>query len=187
MADSPNSTTRSPADLVRPLVRVRQLRQFTQEPVDRPALDAIADAARWSGSSSNSQPWRFILVRDEATRRRLSEVARAKALLTAPAAIAISIPEEPESAVMHAYDEGRAAERILVAANLVGLGAGIAWVLPDRRQEVRDILGLPDGQFVRTVVAIGHPAAEALLPKSAPGMARLPRSEVVFKERWGRS
>ena len=56
-------TASDPADTLRRLRRVRQVRQFTPEPVTDAALDAIVDVGRWSGSSRNSQPWRFIVLR----------------------------------------------------------------------------------------------------------------------------
>ncbi|MGD0862098.1 MAG: nitroreductase family protein [Candidatus Limnocylindrales bacterium] len=176
------------ADRVRPLTRVRQIRDFADRPVSSAELDAIADVARWSGSSSNTQPWRFIVVRERDTIRRLAEAAlpQTGALQTATAAIAIVLPDDPGRAVSHAYDEGRAAERILIAASTLGLGAGITWILPDRRDAIRGILGLPEDRFVRTIVAIGHPTEAALKPKSAPGAARLPRNEVVYREKWPR-
>ena len=177
----------SPADAVRPLLRVHQVREFTDAPVEPRALDAIADAARWSGSGSNSQPWRFIVICEPATLRQLAEASlpSTRSLATAAAAVAIVMPHEKSKAVANAYDEARAAERILVAAFLLGLGAGIAWVKADDRPAVGELLGLPEDRFVRTVVAIGHPTAKASKPKSTHGEARLPRSETVFSERWG--
>jgi len=175
-----------PSDAVRPLLRVRQVRGFTDAPVDPAALDAIADAARWSGSSRNTQPWRFIIIRDPATLRALAEAGlpQTRSLTTAMAAIAIVMPVEPGSGISHGYDEGRAAERILIAASLIGLGAGIAWIRSDVRPAVGELLGLPDDRFARTVVAIGHPSEAAKKPKSARGEARLPREESVLTERW---
>lgn len=176
----------APADVLRPLRRVRQVRQFTEEPIDAATLEALADAARWSGSSRNSQPWRFITIRETATLRNLAEAGMptTRALATAQAGIAIVLPAEPESKISVAYDEGRAAERILVAASLVGLGAGIAWVSGAGRATASTILGLPDDRLVRTIVALGHPTEAARRPKSARGDARLPRTETVFEERW---
>ncbi|MGH2662736.1 MAG: nitroreductase family protein [Actinomycetota bacterium] len=170
---------------VRPLMRVRQVREFTDEPVDPSDLEAIADAARWSGSSRNSQPWRFIVIRDVDTIRRIAEAGhpQTRSLRTAQAAIAIVIPA-PGDNVSHAYDEGRAAERILTAASMLGMAGGIAWVLPKVADDVRQILGLPEDRLVRTVVALGHPSEAARAPKSSPGEARLPRREVVFKDHW---
>lgn len=176
----------APDDAVRPLLRVRQTRAFSDAPVDPDALAAIADAARWSGSSRNSQPWRFIVVREPATLAAIAQAGmpQTRALATATAAIAIVMPREPGSGISNAYDEGRAAERILVAASFLGLGAGIAWLRSEVRPEVGELLGLPEDRFVRTVVAIGHATDEGRRPKSAPGEARLPRAATVLEERW---
>jgi nitroreductase len=176
----------TPADAVRPLLRVRQVREFSGEPVEPAALDAIADAARWSGSSQNSQPWRFVIVRDRSTLSAIHDAGlpQTRSLATAAAAIAIVMPQRPGGGISIAFDEGRAAERILVAASMLDLGAGIAWVGTEVRPIVAELLGLPDDRFVRTIVAIGHPSAAGRRPKTARGEARLPREEVVFEERW---
>ena len=176
-----------PGDVVRPLLRVRQVREFTDAAVDDASLDALADAGRWSGSARNGQPWRFIVITDPVRLRAMAQVGmpQTRSLATAPAAIAIAMPRgEPASDVSATYDEGRAAERILVAATLLGLGAGIAWVRSEIRQPMAEMLGLPPDRYVRTIVAVGHPTDAASRPKSAPGEARLPRSETVFRERW---
>jgi nitroreductase len=176
----------SAGDRVRPLIRVRQIREFTDEPVPSAALDAIVDVARWSGSSRNNQPWRFVVIRERDTLRRIHEagIPQTRSLQTATAGIAIVLPAAPGREIVDAYDDGRAAERILIAASLLGLGAAIAWIRTDVRAFVSDLLGLPEDRFVRTIVAIGHPSDAARRPKSAPGTARLPRQEVVFAERW---
>src|SRR5687768_4229615 len=97
-----------PRDGVRPLLRTRQVREFTSEPVEDADVDAIVDAARWSGSSGNSQPWRFVVIRDPEALLELAEAGQpqTRALATAKAAIAIVLPQQPGSGVMHAFDEG---------------------------------------------------------------------------------
>ena len=178
--------TATPGDLLRPLRRARQVREFTDEPVDRSALDALADVARWSGSSRNTQPWRFIVVTDVDAIRRMAETGlpQTRALRTATAALAIVLPVDEAHEIGLAYDDGRAAERILIAAGMLDLGAGIAWVRSDVRAAIGGILGLPDDHYVRTIVALGHPTDAARAPKTAPGQARLPREETVFEDRW---
>jgi nitroreductase len=174
------------ADRLRPLRRARQVREFTTEPVDPAALDAIADVARWSGSSRNTQPWRFIVVTDAGVLGRLAAIGlpQTRALRTATAAIAIVLPADESHEIGIAYDDGRAAERILIAAGVVDLGAGIAWVRSDVRVAVGGMFGLPEDRYVRTIVALGHPSDAARQPKSAPGEARLSRGETVLYERW---
>jgi hypothetical protein len=46
------------------------------------------------------------------------------------------------------------------------------------------MFGLPEGRYVRTIVALGHPSDAARQPKSPPGEARLPRGETVLYVRW---
>lgn len=178
----------APDERLRVLRHTRQYREFEPRPVDQTDLDALADAARWSGSSANSQPWRFIVLRDPATIRAINELGlpSTRGLATAPAAIAITVPTDEKKAVGIAYDEGRATERILIAAGMLDLGAGISWMVPRIRGAVGRILGLPEDRMVRTIVQVGHPTAAARMPKSAPGEARMPREQTVFEERWPR-
>ncbi len=167
------------------LLRTRQVREFTEQPPTAAEVDALTDVARWSGSSRNGQPWRFIVIRDHSTIAAVHEAGapQTRALRTAPLAIAIVLSDDPAD-LEHAFDEGRAAERLLIAAGSLGLAAGIVWIRTDGRPVVAALLGLPPDHFVWTVVAIGHPSEAAKRPKSAPGEARLPASETVFEERW---
>jgi nitroreductase len=176
----------SPADRLRPLRRTRQIRQFTDEPVNAADLAAIADVARWTGSASNTQPWRFIVITDVDVLRQIAEIALPQtwALRSATAAIAIALPADDAHDASITYDDGRAAERILISAGMLDLGAGIGWIRPDVRDAVGGLLGLPSGRYIRTIVALGHPTEAALAPKSGPGEARLPREQSLYQERW---
>ena len=173
-------------DRLRAIRHTRQYREFEPRPVEKGDLDALVDIARWSGSSQNKQPWRFIVIRDPATIRAIHDIGlpSTRGLATAQAAIAITVPSDSKKAVGIAYDEGRAAERILVGAAMLDLGAGISWMNPGIRDQVGQILGLPDDRMVRTIVQVGHPTAAARKPKSKRGEGRLPRDEVVFEEHW---
>jgi hypothetical protein len=107
-----------------------------------------------------------------------------RSLQTATAAIAIVLPVDPEQATSLAYDEGRAAERMLTAASMVGIAGAIAWLKGPARTVVAEWLGLPPDRMIRTVMALGSPTEAALAPRQPPGEARLPRAELVSEERW---
>ena len=164
--------------VLRALRRTRQVRQFTEEPVDDEALQAILEVARWTGSSQNQQLWTFLVVRDRAIRERIGEVTRyARYVGKAPLAIAIVMPGEDLET--DAYDEGRAAERILIAANALGLGAGIGWTDGEERAIVGSLLGVNPPAFVRTIMSVGHPTEAAMQKRSGPGTGRRPLEEFV--------
>jgi nitroreductase len=62
------------SDLYEAIFRRRDVRaEFTGEPVSDQTLQRILTAAHAAPSVGHSQPWDFILVRDEETRRRFHE------------------------------------------------------------------------------------------------------------------
>jgi nitroreductase len=141
-------------------------------------LRAILDVARWSGSAANRQPWTFIVIHDQANRAQLAELAP-NARHVGGAAVAIAIAMSGDNPEWDAYDEGRAAERILIAAGALGLGAAIGWVPETSRPQVAAILGLTAKAYVRTLISLGHATEAASRPRSAPGTARRPLAELV--------
>jgi nitroreductase len=170
--------TQQAAVILRALRRTKQIRRFTPEPVDPEALQEILEVARWTGSSTNSQPWLFLVLRDRAILDGVAARAKyARHVAHAPTAIAIVMPGD--DAESEAYDEGRVAERILIAAHALGLGAGIGWAQGEEQREVGTLLGVEPPAFIRTIVSLGHPTDEALRPRTAPGTARKPLSEIV--------
>jgi nitroreductase len=165
-------------------LRVRQMRQYSPEPVSDDVAGQLLEIARWSGSWGNSQPWHFVVVRDRDLLRRISRLRPLMAWLAdVPLAIAIVLDAAGTS---QAYDEGRVTERLLIGAHLLGLGAGTAWFGDEANEaEAKRILGIPVERTARSLVAIGHPtpAKDPVLDLLKGG--RKPLSEIVSYERWG--
>jgi nitroreductase len=66
------------------------VRSFTDDPISEADIQELLEAARLAPSSLNSQPWRFAVITDQATREWIAtkEVSRKQAWLsTAPAII----------------------------------------------------------------------------------------------------
>jgi nitroreductase len=171
------------AAVLRAVKRTRQIRDFRPDPIPDDVLEEVLDVARWTGSAMNRQPWTFVVIRDPERRKKLAELApNASHAAKAAAVVAIVMPGESDD--QDSYDEGRVAERILIAANALGLGAGIGWAMASRRPAVAELLGIPAPQFVRTFVSLGYPSDAAAAPKSAPGTARKPLRDLVRYERF---
>src|SRR2546428_5111271 len=130
------------------LRRVRQIRQYGPEPVPDDVVARLLEVARWTGSSKNSQPWHFIVVRDRDALRRISELRpNINWLAGVPLAIAIVLDGPGTS---EAYDEGRVTERLLIGAHALGLGGGTAWFGDESQQaEAKRILGIPTERMAR--------------------------------------
>lgn len=171
------------AAVLRVLRRTRQIRDFRPDPVPDDVLEQLLDVARWSGSSMNRQPWTFVVLRDRDRLAQLAQLAP-NAKHVGKAAVAVAIVMPGENVEQDAFDEARAAERILIAAEVLGLGAGIGWAMGSNRRAVADLLGVPAPAFVRTFISLGYPTESAAASKSAPGTARKPLADVVRHERF---
>ena len=185
MAEVPRTATDpdSAAPLLRTMRRVRSVRSFRADPVPDASITEILEVARWTGSGSNRQPWTFLVVRDRAT---LGAIAAASPNVShvAGAAAAIVIVMDGTAPAIETFDEGRVAERILVAATALGLASAIGWVMPAGAAAVGDLLAVPEGRRVRTLVSLGYPTDEGARPKTAPGTARRPLGDMVRFERF---
>lgn len=83
----------------------RSLRRFTDAPVPDAAIRRLLEAARKAPSPTNSQPWAFIVVRDQEKRRALAEIYAkawgfAKQFYGDPA----KAKDEPERVMLEATD-----------------------------------------------------------------------------------
>lgn len=173
------------SEMLREMRATRQIRQYYPRPVPDDLLHQLLQVARWTGSSRNTQPWHFIVVNDPEKLRRLSQL-RTPINWVAGAPLAIALVLNGESETMEAYDEGRVAERLLIAAHVLGLGGGTAWFGDANQQaEAKRILGIPESYDARSVVAIGYPVtSKDHRPNPAQG-GRKPLSEIVSYNQWG--
>jgi nitroreductase len=163
--------------------KVRQARLYRPDPVPDDVLNELLELARWTGSSRNTQPWRFIVIRDKEQLRRVSQL-RTPINWVADAPLAIAIVLDGENPLSEAFDEGRVTERLLIGARLLGLGGGTAWFGDEAQQaEGKRILGIPQERFARSVVVLGYPTTlkDHRPNRNTPG--RKPLSECVSYDR----
>jgi nitroreductase len=173
----------STADALEAVRSVRQVRQYEPGEVSDEDLHQILEIARWSGSSRNTQPWRFVVVRDKDTLKQLSDL-RPNITWVADGALAIALVFGGENELHEAYDEGRVSERIMIAARLLGLGAGTAW-FSENEDKAKDLLGVPREMVLHSVVVVG-PFVTSKDPRpTGPKPGRKPLDELVSHERWG--
>ncbi|GAB4270776.1 MAG: nitroreductase [Deferrisomatales bacterium] len=158
----------------------RSVRAFRPQGVSEEQVRRVLEAARWAPSGLNNQPWRFVIVRSEAVRESLARCTKyGRILRAAPVAIAVFLdPQASYDRVKDVQGVGAALQTLLLAAH--GLGLGACWIgeILNRRREVEQLLGVPDGLELMAVVALGVPAEG---PHGKP--ERLPLDALVVAER----
>lgn len=64
------------SDLLALLKERRSIRAFSEAPVDEELVGKVIEAARWAPSGANSQPWEFVVVREQATKDTIAAIVR---------------------------------------------------------------------------------------------------------------
>jgi nitroreductase len=182
----------------------RSIRKYTDAPVDDKKIDAILEAGRWAPSWSNTQCWRFIVVRDPRVKAKLTEsLLRFKLpdkeienpavnmLKNVPAVIVIcakmgtsgTAPGVGSGAYFtdkgdwFMFDTALAVENMVLAAHGLGLGTVIIGTFDAAK--LGKILNVPEGYRVVTLFPVGVPEREGKAPP------RKELSEIAFKDKWG--
>ena len=167
------------------LLSLRAIRHFTSQAIPDDVLERILQAARWTGSAKNTQPWQFVVVRSRKTLAELA-VCGGYASHLSGAALAIVLATPPGFAL---FDAGRVTQNMMLAAWSDGVGSCIASFGDDA--QVRALLGIPEAFLAHTAISFGYPLPSA--PQTIEGqpretvlasIGRRPLGELVHQERW---
>ncbi len=171
------------------ILTLRAVRHFTDRPLATETLTRILEAGRWAGSAKNVQPWHFIVVRNRETLDRLAGCGRYAGHLRGAAAVIIIVTEAQGWA---AFDAGRAAQNMMLAAWAEGVGSCLA-SLHDAAC-ARAVLGLPPDRQAQTAISLGYPDPTAAATiegqpreKILASLGRRPLADLVYWEGWGRT
>src|ERR671916_2464603 len=181
---SEKADERTARDRISFLRTLRAVRSFRSDAVPQEVVDDVLEVARWSGSATNKQPWEILIIRERETLRSLASVGGYAGHL-AGAPLAIVLVMAGERAEQETYDEGKLAERIMLAAHAHGVGSSIGWIVGQGRDAARELLGIPRHKTVRTAISLGYPEEQAGGSRSGRGQARKPLDEIVHQERYG--
>jgi nitroreductase len=174
-------------------------RAFSDRPVTPHILRSLLEAARWSPSSFNEQPWSFIVATqsDPVEFARLLTclveknqmwAKRAPVLMLSVASKTFGHNGKPNRHAVH--DVGAAAAWLTVQATALGLFVHqMAGIDPEK---ARQTYGVPDTHDVIAGIAIGYRGDPESLPedfraKEAVRSTRKRQSEFVFSGQWGRA
>jgi nitroreductase len=178
------------------LLKRQSKRAYLDKPVPQDALDRIVEKTRWAPSRSNSQPWRFVIVKEPEALARFHEgLTRGNAWAKkAPVLIAVVVGEDDaatrrdDPAVQYdLFGCGLAVENLLLAAVEEGLmGHPMAGFKTDI---VREALGIPDDHHIICLISLGYQGRIEDLDERTRAKDEAPRtrkdvSEMFFFDRW---
>jgi nitroreductase len=188
----------APADFpLHDLLRQRwSPRAFSADDLTPQELNLLFEAARWSPSAFNEQPWRFIVATrpDKAGFGTLLScmnpgnqlwAAQAAALVITVARRDLASKPQPNRTAQ--YDLGQAVAHLTFQAT--ALGIAVHQMAGFDLDQARALCEIPQGYDPVSAVALGRPADSATLPeparqKDAAVRVRKPLAETVFGGAW---
>jgi nitroreductase len=159
----------------------RSIRKYDSRPVEDEKLNAVLEAARLAPSANNRQNWKFVVVKDSETRRKLAEAA-GEQMFVAEAPITIAACALDPDSVMycgqprHTVDLSIAVSFMILEACELGLGT--CWLGHFDEKKVKEILQIPENVRVVAITPLGYPAHE---PQPRP---RKEMNEIVCFEKY---
>jgi nitroreductase len=167
-------------DVSQAIRRRYSCRRYDGKPIERDKLAAILEAARQAPSAKNLQDWRFVVVTDEATRKRLAAAANNQTFLEDAGAIIIACTVSDHvmrcGQAIGPIDVSIALEHMCLQATELGLAT--CWIGSFYPDKVRLVVGIPDHISIIELLALGCPADE---PKEH---RREPIESIVSFETW---
>lgn len=147
-------------DIIECIMTRRSIRSFTGELVSNEKLDTILRAGFQAPSAHNSQPWEFIIVRDEETIKQIKEFHKyAKMLEEAGTAIVVcGDTNKQQNMGFLVSDTSAAILNMLLVAH--GLGLGAVWCgiydIPKLIDNMKETLNLPQHIIPIGMVVVGN-------------------------------
>jgi nitroreductase len=176
------------------LVRKRQsVRKYIDRPVEKDKIERCLEAARLAPSTSNSQPWKFIVVDDPHLKNAIAREAFGKVLsfnrfaLEAPVLVVLvtergtltsrfgSKVKDKDFALI---DMGIAAVQFCLQATEEGLGTCILGWFDEKGAKM--LLGVPAESRVYLMITLGYAASGEIRPKKRKRM-----DEIAYYNRYG--
>ena len=166
-------------ETVKAIKERRSVRKFdTSREVSKELIESVIDVARFAPSWKNTQVTRYYVLTGEA-KDKLADCTTIWAkngdiMRGAPMVVALSVIDKrsgyerdgsastPLGDGWQMFDSGIACQTFCLAAHDAGLSTVIMGLYDDN---AADVIGIPEGQILTAVIAIGYAAEEPVAPK----------------------
>ncbi|HMD37961.1 MAG TPA: nitroreductase family protein [Candidatus Acidoferrum sp.] len=172
-------------------------RAFSNKPIERSVLASLFEAARWAASSSNEQPWAYLVATKDDTENFAKTLGvlvefnagwakEAQILAIAVSSLTFHANGTPNRNAF--YDTGAATALLSIEATARGLS--VHQMGGFDAAKAKQVFGIPEGWEPIAAIAIGYPGDPQTLPdklrdREVAPRTRKPLSEFVMSGHWG--
>ena len=138
----------------------RSVRAYKDTEVEEDKLKKILEVARLSPSSSNRQEWKFIVVKNKETKKKLANAAMGQSFIGEAPVVIVACATESKSMMAcgqpaHTVDVSIACAFMILQAYELGLGT--CWISAFSEDETKKILSIPEHIRIVAMIPLGYP------------------------------
>jgi nitroreductase len=136
------------------------VRAYKASDVEEDKLKKILEAGRLSPSASNRQEWKFIVVRNKETKKKLAKAAFGQSFIGEAPVVIVACGTESK-AIMACGQPAYTVDVSIASAFMIlqayELGLGTCWIGAFKEDEVKKILKVPEEFRVVAMTPLGYP------------------------------
>ena len=141
----------------------KSVRSYKGQEVESDKIEKILEAGRLSPSANNRQEWKFIVVKNAETKKKLARAAMNQSFIGQAPVVLVACATEFKAVMTcghptYAVDLSIAFAYMLLQAHELDLGS--CWIGAFDEGEVKSILGVPKEARVVALSPIGYPATD---------------------------
>jgi nitroreductase len=150
-------------DVMEAIEKRKSIRSYKETSIPDTKLETLLAAARLAQSGGNRQQWKFVVVKNQKLRKRLSEAANGQAQVAQAPVVIAGVALDPGATMIcgvpgYAVDLAIALDHITLAAMKEGLGT--CWIGAFSQDKTRKILDVPDKYTIVGLLTVGYAADE---------------------------
>lgn len=157
----------------------RSIRKYSDKPVSKETIEELVSLAEFGPTWKNVQANRFIAVKDQEMKAKVAECTshanNTKIINSAPVLMVLTLVDQrsgyerdgsfstTKEKHWESFDAGIVSQTLCLAAHDMGLGTVIMGIFDE--DKVKDIVGVPEGESVTALIALGYPDETPNAPK----------------------
>ena len=167
-------------DVIQAIKSRKSVRNFLDKKVEKEIVTSILEMARIAPSFFNCQDWRFVVVQDKQTKRKLVNDAKSPSFVAKSPIVIVGCgkPIEPVTSSdnsSYIIDTTIALDHVTLAAVQFGLGS--CWINIFDEKKVKEILDIPEEIRVIALISLGYPKDVSVSEKKRKHLTQLIKFE----------
>ena len=142
-------------------IRNRQsVRSYLKKEIPQELLQQVLEAGRLAPSAKNSQPWKFIVVKDEKLKEKLIPACKNQKFIAEASVVIVGCATDPGYKMGsgdHSYSGDLSIALDHMSLQAVALGLGTCWIGAFYLDKVKEVLEIPEDVKVVALLPLGYP------------------------------